>query len=238
MEYNRQPCPIRIVEDCGCAFMMGTFGGGLFQYLKGFRNAPSGLVRGLYGGIDSVKMRTPAIAGSFAIWGATFSTVDCAMVSYRQREDSWNSIVSGAATGGILAARNGIRAMANSAFVGCLVLAMIEGAGAAVATIYAADGDGATATITIDIQTPPSSSSPPPQHAQWEPANLVAMDPDPEMPASLPGRDSSVAAGFERVLEKCREYRDQNLMPHGLNSEGMIGEERSLMDLIKLAEII
>ncbi|XP_030374989.1 probable mitochondrial import inner membrane translocase subunit Tim17 3 [Scaptodrosophila lebanonensis] len=139
VEYNRQPCPIRIVEDCGCAFMMGCIGGSLFQYIKGFRNAPTGLTRRLYSGVDAVKMKTPAIAGSFAIWGATFSTVDCAMVYYRQKEDSWNSIVSGAATGGILAARNGLKAMANSAFVGGLVLAMIEGAGAAVATIYAAE---------------------------------------------------------------------------------------------------
>lgn len=88
MEYNRQPCPIRIVEDCGCAFMMGTIGGSLFEFLKGFRNAPTGLQRRLYGGIDLVKMRTPSIAGSFAVWGATFSTVDCALVHYRQREDA------------------------------------------------------------------------------------------------------------------------------------------------------
>lgn len=229
MEYNRQPCPIRIVEDCGCAFMMGTVGGSLFEYLKGFRNAPTGLRRGLYGGFESVKLRTPAIAGSFAIWGATFSTVDCVMISYRQREDSWNSIVSGAATGGILAARNGIRAMANSAFVGCLVLAMLEGAGAAVATIYAADGDANTA-IATDVQLP--------QRPQWE----TSVE---ENPGSSHSQNLTVAE-FERVLDKCRTYRARNMTLQDKPSDAVEGKEvkrmdkplHSLLDLVKLAEII
>ncbi|XP_017023601.1 probable mitochondrial import inner membrane translocase subunit Tim17 4 [Drosophila kikkawai] len=215
MDYNRQPCPIRIVEDCGCAFVVGSLGGGLFQFATGFRNSPTGLLRGLYGGLDSMKMRTPAIAGSFAVWGATFSIVDCAMVSLRQREDSWNSIVSGAATGGILAARSGMRAMANSAFVGCIVLAMIEGAGAAVATIYAANEGG---TITINDQ--------PSQRAQWEPITYSS------------GQDF-IATGFERVLEKCRKYRDRNMTLSG--SGGCLRLKKpshSLLDLIKMAEII
>ncbi|XP_016926049.1 probable mitochondrial import inner membrane translocase subunit Tim17 4 [Drosophila suzukii] len=231
MEYNRQPCPIRIVEDCGCAFMMGTVGGSLFEYLKGFRNAPTGLRRGLYGGFESVKLRTPSIAGSFAIWGATFSTVDCVMISYRQREDSWNSIVSGAATGGILAARNGIRAMANSAFVGCLVLAMLEGAGAAVATIYAADGDASTA-IATDVQLP--------QRPQWE-----SSVEDLENPGSSHSQNLTVAE-FEQVLDKCRTYRARNMTLQDKPSDAVEGKEvkridkplHSLLDLVKLAEII
>lgn len=32
--------PWRIVDDCGGAFTMGAIGGGLFQSVKGFRNAP------------------------------------------------------------------------------------------------------------------------------------------------------------------------------------------------------
>ena len=45
------------------------------------------------------------------------------------QEDPWNSIISGAATGGILAARAGPRAMAGSAAVGGILLALIEGMG-------------------------------------------------------------------------------------------------------------
>lgn len=32
--------PWRIVDDCGGAFTMGAIGGGVFQSVKGFRNAP------------------------------------------------------------------------------------------------------------------------------------------------------------------------------------------------------
>ena len=38
-EYAREPCPWRIVDDCGGAFTMGTIGGGIFQAIKGFRNS-------------------------------------------------------------------------------------------------------------------------------------------------------------------------------------------------------
>lgn len=46
-EYTREPCPWRIVDDCGGAFTMGLIGGGVFQSIKGFRNAPSGFNRRL-----------------------------------------------------------------------------------------------------------------------------------------------------------------------------------------------
>lgn len=46
-EYAREPCPYRIVDDCGGAFAMGCIGGGVFQSIKGFRNAPSGFNRRL-----------------------------------------------------------------------------------------------------------------------------------------------------------------------------------------------
>lgn len=58
-----------------------------------------------------------------------FSTIDCTLVHFRKKEDPWNSIVSGAATGGILAARNGLGAMAGSAIIGGVLLALIEGVG-------------------------------------------------------------------------------------------------------------
>ncbi|ALC46641.1 Tim17a2 [Drosophila busckii] len=190
VEYNRQPCPIRIVEDCGCTFMMGCIGGSILQYVRGFRNAPAGIMRGLYGGLDSVKLKTPAIAGSFAIWGATFSAVDCSMVYYRQREDSWNSIVSGAATGGILAARNGLKAMGNGAIVGGLVLAMIEGAGVAVATIYAAQPNG-------------SDEESKPQRPQWEVVDNVTN----------PNSNENALAELESLLEKCNAYKQIKSIP-------------------------
>lgn len=58
-----------------------------------------------------------------------FSTIDCTLVHFRKKEDPWNSIISGAATGGILAARSGLPAMATSALIGGVLLALIEGVG-------------------------------------------------------------------------------------------------------------
>ncbi|KAH8324745.1 hypothetical protein KR074_004719 [Drosophila pseudoananassae] len=128
-EYAREPCPYRIVDDCGGAFAMGCIGGGVFQAIKGFRNAPAGIARRLVGSMTAIKTRSPVIAGNFAVWGGMFSTIDCTLVHLRKKEDPWNSIISGAATGGILAARNGIPAMAGSAVIGGVLLALIEGVG-------------------------------------------------------------------------------------------------------------
>lgn len=44
--------------------------------------------------------------GNFAVWGGLFSTIDCGLVAIRKKEDPWNSITSGALTGGILAIRS------------------------------------------------------------------------------------------------------------------------------------
>jgi len=128
-EYAREPCPWRIVDDCGGAFTMGAIGGAVFQSIKGFRNAPSGFNRRLTESLSAVKTKSPMIAGSFAVWGGMFSTIDCTLVHFRQKEDPWNSIISAAATGGILAARNGLAAMAGSAVIGGVLLALIEGVG-------------------------------------------------------------------------------------------------------------
>lgn len=59
------------------------------------------------GSLAAVKERSPITGGNFAVWGGMFSTIDCSLVYLRQKEDPWNSIMSGALTGGILAARNG-----------------------------------------------------------------------------------------------------------------------------------
>jgi len=40
------------------------------------------------------------------VWGGLFSTVDCTLVYLRQKEDPWNSIASGALTGGLLSIRS------------------------------------------------------------------------------------------------------------------------------------
>lgn len=129
-EYAREPCPWRIVDDCGGAFTMGVIGGAIFQSIKGFRNAPSGWRQRFTGSVVAIRQRAPIIAGNFAVWGGMFSTIDCTLVHFRGgKEDPYNSIISGAATGGILAARNGLPAMVGSAIIGGVLLALIEGVG-------------------------------------------------------------------------------------------------------------
>ena len=44
--------------------------------------------------------------GNFGVWGGMFSTFDCAVKGWRQKEDMWNAIISGFLTGGCLAARS------------------------------------------------------------------------------------------------------------------------------------
>ena len=45
------------------------------------------------------------VTAPYFLIGGMFSTFDCALVAYRRREDPWNSIMSGALTGGCLAIR-------------------------------------------------------------------------------------------------------------------------------------
>ncbi len=76
-------------------------------------------------------MRAPVLGGNFGVWGGLFSTFDCAVKGYRQKEDPWNAITAGFLTGGSLAMRGGFKSARNGA-IGCAVLlAAIEGVGIA-----------------------------------------------------------------------------------------------------------
>ena len=126
-EYGREPCPYRIVDDIGGAFAMGAVGGSIFHIVRGARHSPKG--QRLRGGIFAVKARAPVLGGNFAVWGGIFSSFDCTLAAVRMKEDPWNSILAGAATGGVLAGRAGPKAMGKNALVGGVLLALIEGLG-------------------------------------------------------------------------------------------------------------
>ncbi|CAF1697058.1 unnamed protein product [Brassica napus] len=76
---------------------------------------------------STVSMNAPRIGGSFAVFGGLFSAFDYTMVYIRKKEDPWNSIVAGAATGGFLSMRQGLAAASRSALMGGLLLALIKG---------------------------------------------------------------------------------------------------------------
>ena len=125
MESGREPCPYRIIDDVGGAFAMGCIGGGIWHTIKGARNSPRG--ERMLGALLSVKARAPVLGGQFAVWGGLFSCFDCTLVAVRHKEDPWNSIFAGALTGGTLAARAGWKATTQSAVIGGVLLALIEG---------------------------------------------------------------------------------------------------------------
>lgn len=59
------------------------------------------------------------------MWGGVFSTIDCSLAHLRKKEDPWNSIASGALTGGILAVRQGTGTMIGSAIIGSSIYSII-----------------------------------------------------------------------------------------------------------------
>uniref|UniRef100_A0AAA9SKE1 Translocase of inner mitochondrial membrane 17A n=1 Tax=Bos taurus TaxID=9913 RepID=A0AAA9SKE1_BOVIN len=80
-EYAREPCPWRIVDDCGGAFTMGTIGGGIFQAIKGFRNSPVGVNHRLRGSLTAIKTRAPQL-GEGGSWPVSFTEcLSCAELS-------------------------------------------------------------------------------------------------------------------------------------------------------------
>jgi import inner membrane translocase subunit TIM17 len=125
--YEREPCPFRIMDDVGGAFCMGTIGGGVWHFGKGWFNTPGARSAKFMGSISAIRARAPTLGGQFAVWGGLFSSFDCTLAHFRRKEDPWNSIISGAATGGLLAARAGPKAAGKNALIGGVLLALIEG---------------------------------------------------------------------------------------------------------------
>ena len=158
---ERDPCPHRILDDIGGAFAMGAIGGGVWNSVKGARNSPRG--ERLLGSSMAVRARAPVLGGNFAVWGGLFSSFDCTLVWLRKKEDPWNSIISGAATGGVLAARGGWRAASRSAAVGGVLLAMIEGLNICLTRMMA--------------ESSPPPYAPAPQAAPYQPAPQFAPTP-------------------------------------------------------------
>lgn len=159
---EREPCPYRIIDDAGGAYAFGLVGGGIWHSVGGFRNAPKG--KGLSQAWSRVKARAPILGGSFAIWGTFFSIFDCSIASIRKKEDPWNAIISGAATGGLLALRGGVKAAGMNALAGGVILAAIEGLNIAVQRIVMPmfeksqqeQAAAAGAPVQIDMLDPPT----------------------------------------------------------------------------------
>ena len=154
-------CPTRhldyvftVLSAVGGAFCMGAIGGGIWHSIKGARLAPVGAR--IQGSVTAVSARAPVLGGQFAVWGGIFACCDCTLTSIRQKEDPWNSIISGAATGGILAARAGPKQMAMAAGIGGALLALIEGMGILFTKMMAPPVPASPEDFMQDVTAPPT----------------------------------------------------------------------------------
>ncbi|EGG17340.1 mitochondrial import inner membrane translocase subunit 17 [Cavenderia fasciculata] len=118
------PCPERVWADTGIAFSMGCIGSTIANMVSGYRNASRG--ERIINSFTLVRRYAPRLGGNFAIWGTLFSGFDCSLAYIRKKEDYINPIAAGALTGGVLAARNGWKAMATNAAMGGIFIGIIE----------------------------------------------------------------------------------------------------------------
>ncbi|KAJ8605610.1 hypothetical protein CTAYLR_000070 [Chrysophaeum taylorii] len=132
---GREPCPYRILDDVGGAYAMGITIGSVWHFVRGWRNSPKGA--SFSGAMEQLQVRAPVMGGNFAVWGGLFAVFDCSFAAVRNKEDPWNSIIAGAATGGVLAARAGPKAAGKNALVGGVLLALIEGLGILITKVMA-----------------------------------------------------------------------------------------------------
>ena len=140
-------------------FFKGLIGGTVWNTFGGFRNAPRG--QGFRQAVARVKARAPITGGSFAIWGVLFACFDCSISHLRKKEDLWNPILSGAATGGLLAARSGLKNMGKNAVIGGVILAAIEGMGVVISryVVPMFERNQMNAAAPVDLLEPPFDPS-------------------------------------------------------------------------------
>lgn len=180
---------------------MGNIGGGLWHSIKGARMAPAGAR--LAGSLSAVQARAPVLGGQFAIWGGIFACYDCTLTAVRQKEDPWNSIISGAATGGTLALRAGPQAAASAAAVGGVLLALIEGMGIMLGRMFAPPSPDQMIAEQqrYDPTAPPTQgglfptpSLPPPAAASSSSSSSANTTSDPfDTPTTFSTNDSSTS---------------------------------------------
>lgn len=200
---DREPCPYRIVDDAGNAFIFGFVGGSIWHFFGGIRNAPS------HKKIPEmvwarVATRVPILGGSFAVWGTVFSCCDCTIAYARKKEDPWNAISAGFFTGGILAARAGFKQMVKNAVVGGVILGLIEGVSIGVTRVLLPmyEKQAEEQGMVIDMLDPPID--PLMRKGRTNPKDVYT--PIPIMPGAGSG-SGNLGAGFD--LDKVSSFDDE-----------------------------
>ena len=104
---------------------MGYLGGLMWYGSRGLLQSRWGQKRNAFEGL--VRVKSPSLATSFALWGGMFSAFDCLLMKGRKREDPANALMSGALTGFTSSIRSGPRYALKQALQGSSVLCLIEG---------------------------------------------------------------------------------------------------------------
>ncbi|KAJ7886708.1 Tim17-domain-containing protein [Mycena leptocephala] len=155
-DHTRDPCPWVILSECGGRFTMGAVGGGIWYGVKGARSSLRG--ERFAGALSAVKARAPVVAGNFGVWGDCFPLRGVAR-GLRQKEDSWNPIISGFMTGGCLAVRTGPKAALQSAIACGIVLGVFEGVGIVMGRFFSAGQRPQQAPLPPSKATQPAPRS-------------------------------------------------------------------------------
>ncbi|KAL8426791.1 hypothetical protein Efla_003385 [Eimeria flavescens] len=116
-ELTRVPCPDMVIDDIGSAFCTGFMGGFLWHFTQCWPNSPR--CEKFSGAMFSGCRKASNHGSSFATWGGgIICPFDCTLIHLRSgKQDSWNSVLAGAATGGFLFMRTGWRScVRNSAW--------------------------------------------------------------------------------------------------------------------------
>ena len=93
--------------------------------LLGMINAPRR--QRIWSGLCLVRNRAPFLGGSFGLWGGLFSSFDCMLIHYRQKDDPYNAMIAGFLTGGVLQIRAGVQQAFKQALIGGFIIMLIEG---------------------------------------------------------------------------------------------------------------
>ena len=71
------------------------------------------------------------------MWGGMFSSIECMLIYYRQKDDGRNAVAAGFITGGLLAIRGGAAVAFKQAMIGGVILLIIETVGGLMQAIMA-----------------------------------------------------------------------------------------------------
>lgn len=120
--------PDELIEYPGAGFIFGGIYGSTHHLIKGFYNSTKG--QRLVGAYQAVRLNAPRVSSRFAARFGVLGVFD-ALLYYAcdQKDNPRNFVVAGAATGGFLKLRHGVRAASRSGVIGGAALAVIEGLG-------------------------------------------------------------------------------------------------------------